>query len=108
MVSDDNRTNVLRDWEVLRLVNGVLSDRHFRRGVDPAVVMDREVLAPKLDVATRSVEENFADLDMPFKVPEPSLLAILWAGDISNMERRDPQSVNLSDDQDTADTCEIP
>jgi len=55
-VSDDNTCQVLRDWELLQNMNGIQSDRNFRRSIGAGVELDRTVAQAKSDLAIEAVE----------------------------------------------------
>lgn len=86
MVSDDNTCEVLRDWELLQSMNGIQSDRNFRRSIGAGVELDRALAQEKIDQAMRAVEAQLGSLDLPFKVPELSILALIWPGEFSKPE----------------------
>lgn len=92
VVSEDNTCKLLRDWELLQLLNGVQSDRNFRRSIGAGAEIDQELVQVKVDLARQSVEGQLSSLDLPFKVPEPSLLALLWPGEFSRSESPTPET----------------
>jgi ERCC4-related helicase len=86
LVSDDNNCELLRDWELLQVLNGILADRNFRRSVAVGIEVERRIVQAKLDAALATVEAQQPHLDLPFKVPEPTLLAVLLPEVNSNSE----------------------
>jgi hypothetical protein len=74
----DGACQMLRDWELVLRLNALLEDRLVRRPKSAAAADDRAAVEARLAEATRVVEGGLANLDLPFKVPQTDLLAILW------------------------------
>lgn len=83
LVSDDDRCQIQRDWELLKLLNGILADRNFRRSISSGSQVDTRLVQSTLDTASSAVEEQLGTLDLPFKVPDLSVLALVWPTDVS-------------------------
>ena len=67
---------LLRDWELIQRLNGVLVERDPRRfrvrcHADPAQVRE------EVEAARKWLSQEIATLDLPFKVPEISVTALL-------------------------------
>ena len=92
LASDDDTFQLLRDWELLQLLNRIQLDRNFRRSIGAGVEIDRDRIGETLDHALNALEEQLGGLDLPFKVPEPLLLALLWPGEFSKPEARENES----------------
>ena len=86
LLNDDSSHEVLRDWELLQLLNRILSDRNFRRSIGNAAEADRGKVQEMLDRATKVIEGRMGSFDLPFKVPEASLLALLWPGEFAKSD----------------------
>jgi len=83
LVSDDYSCQIQRDWELLKLLNGILADRNFRRSISSGSQVDTRLVQSTLDTASSAVEEQLGTLDLPFKVPDLSVLALVWPTDFS-------------------------
>ena len=86
LVSDDNSCQILRDWELLQLLNRVIADRNFRRSISAGTQIDRGLIQVKLEGASTAVEKQLDVLDLPFKVPHSAILALLWPAEFGRPE----------------------
>ena len=97
LIFEDNTFQILRDWELLQYLNVIQSDRNFRRSIGANVVLDRSLAQQKFDRARNAVESRFGNLELPFTVPEVSILALLWPDEFPR-----PESTNGAPESDKA------
>ena len=74
----DGEHRFLADWELLDRLNEVLSLRGPRRLRAPGPPPDAAAVRPVLELAVRLMEEALPRLDVPFKMPAVTPLAVLW------------------------------
>lgn len=70
---------VLRDADLVRRLNNLLGERTLRRPVRSPQPTDREGAVGLLAEAAKVVQRVLAGLDVPFRVPEVTPVALLWA-----------------------------
>ena len=80
-VGDGDAPLVLRDWETLERLNALAEGRGFRRARTSTPPANFTAVREGVEIARRVVEERLASLDLPFRLPTASLLAILWPGE---------------------------
>jgi SNF2 family DNA or RNA helicase len=68
---------LLKDWEVIQLLNGLASTTGFGADESPAAEEAAKVNIGVQD-ARRVVEEHLASFDLPFRKPSIELFACLW------------------------------
>lgn len=72
---------ILQDWELLETLNNLLTARGPRRLRASASPKDRGLVAAEVLRAQAEAEGAISALDLPFKVPSISPLAVLWPGE---------------------------
>jgi hypothetical protein len=78
MQSGDGSWGLLRDWEVIKLLNP-LADKPRSQALTAETCMERGVM-DLLDAAQQHVETHVSQLDLPFKLPTVECLACLLPG----------------------------
>jgi superfamily II DNA or RNA helicase len=71
---------VLRDADLVRRLNDLLTDRALRRGHPAPSDADRASARACLEETIGVVRRELPRLDLPFRVPEVNSLAIFWTG----------------------------
>lgn len=71
---------LLRDWQLLVLLNEITEAPGLRRDRSTTAVGDYQPIIVAVDKAQRFVEARIEELDAPFSVPEIQLLSIFWYG----------------------------
>ena len=68
---------LLRDWELLRRLNELADDRRVKRTRATSPV-DASSVDELLERASETLQNQIQQLDLPFKIPNIEILAILW------------------------------
>ncbi|MBI4319208.1 MAG: DEAD/DEAH box helicase family protein [Chloroflexi bacterium] len=69
---------LLRDWELLQRLNGLIGARGIRRAKTSMRPDNTAAVATAIEETQREVESRLGDLDLPFKVPMVENLAVIW------------------------------
>ena len=68
---------VLKDWELLERLNGLLGARGFR-GRDSVPPADTTRVEQALDLGMSLARNKASELGLPFRFPEVEPIAVLW------------------------------
>ena len=77
---------VLKDWELLEKLNGLVGARRFR-GKNSLPPPETAPIERALDRGVSLVRERGSDLSLPFRFPEAEAIAVLWPVAASDVER---------------------
>jgi ERCC4-related helicase len=77
LAAQQETSALLKDWEVLQLLNSLASASGFTADESPAATESATVNAG-VDSARRLIEEQLATFDLPFRKPTLELFACLW------------------------------
>jgi hypothetical protein len=79
VAADDSasRDTVLKDWELLEKLNGLVGARGVR-GKNSLPPVETEPIERALDRGVSLVREKVSDLGVPFRFPEVDAIAVLW------------------------------
>lgn len=91
-VNKSGDCKILQDWDLLKTLNESVGNRHFRRSLSMDESDYQSDVLVRSNIASDAVEQECENLDLPFKVPELSLMAILWACDTSRRLPEDDES----------------
>jgi hypothetical protein len=69
---------VLRDWEALEKLNTLSEGRGYRRARESTRSADPEAVMKAVEQARAEVESRLSSLQLPFRLPDISLSAVLW------------------------------
>jgi hypothetical protein len=72
---EGNQLRLVRDWEVLQNLNGVLEKRTLRRDEAPARSVIADDLPRLAEAASEFVQKHVASLELPYSQPETTLVA---------------------------------
>ncbi len=81
VVNDDSEMRLIRDWEILRDLNGVLAKRTLRRDEAPPRTSNADDLNRLSEFASEFLKRNMESLELPYSQPETTLVATLVAAD---------------------------
>jgi superfamily II DNA or RNA helicase len=73
--------NLLKDWEVLQILNSIVASLKSTHETSPAPSLATEGCWAAAEAARRYVEGHVAQLGLPYSVPEVSLCGVLWPRD---------------------------
>ena len=73
----DEAPEVVRDWELLQILNQLSSVSGFGSESSP-VAAEQGLVRGVIQEAKRSIEENITIFDLPFRKPQVDLFACLW------------------------------
>jgi ERCC4-related helicase len=76
--SPDETMLVLRDWEALEKLNTLSEGRGYRRARESARSADPDAVIKAVEQARAEVEGRLPSLQLPFRLPEIALSAVLW------------------------------
>lgn len=75
VMKDDNEMRLIRDWEILRDLNGVLEKRTLRRDEAPPRTSNADDFNLLSESASEFLKKNMETLELPYSQPETTLLA---------------------------------
>jgi len=78
MLRPDGEWSLLRDWELLRVVNGITEDYRGRQTAEAGTKQTQDTVAALLEQASNELRTHLPDLDLPFELPDIQPLAVLW------------------------------
>jgi hypothetical protein len=76
--SPDETILVLRDWEALEKLNTLAEGRGYRRARESMRTADPDAVMKGVEEARAAVESRLPSLQLPFRLPDISLSAVLW------------------------------
>jgi hypothetical protein len=72
--------SMLRDWELLQLLNGLVQERGMRRQKAGVVEANRQALKERIAVSGQLIQDRLDALDLPFKVPCVDPIGVIVSG----------------------------
>ena len=77
---------VLKDWELLERLNGLVAARGFREK-ESLPPVDTVAVGQAIDRGMSLVRDRTPDLGLPFRIPEVEPIAVLWPVAAGGKER---------------------
>jgi hypothetical protein len=77
-LSENGPPSLLRDWELLIALNGLVEKRTFRRDSEAGRPPGADRLQAGCAEAEALILRSLAALELDYRAPEAQLLAILW------------------------------